>query len=158
MKKVIKFAVVILAVIAFNACKNAGKPEDVAEKFYKHLAKLEYDDAKAIGTEATGKMLDMMKSMTSVGGDEAKKQMEEAKKAEIKIENMKCDVKEDKAICTFKATVAGKEAKEEKLNLLKKDGKWLVDMKKEDSMGGGSTPPPAETTPADSTQAAPATK
>ncbi|MEI8204307.1 MAG: hypothetical protein WCH34_14890 [Bacteroidota bacterium] len=157
MKKVIKFAVLILAVIAFNSCSKSGKPEDVAEKFFKHLTKLEYDDAKAIGTEATGKMLDMMKSMTTMGGDEAKKQMEEAKKAEIKIENMKCDVKEDKALCTFKATVTGKDSKEEKLDLIKKDGKWLVDMKKEDSMGGGSTPP-AEA-PADSTATtAPAVK
>ncbi len=148
MKKVIKFAVLILAVVAFNACKNTGKPEDVAETFYKHLTKLEYDEAKAIGTEATGKMLDMMKSMTTMGGDEAKKQMEEAKKAEIKIEGMKCEVKEDKALCTFKATITGKDSKEEKLDLIKKDGKWLVDMKKEDSMGGGATTPE---TPADST-------
>jgi hypothetical protein len=136
MKNLLKLAVVAIMIVAFNACgSKSDTPEAVAEKFLNHLNKKEYADAKKLGTEQTGQMIDMMESFGAAGGN--------AEKKDVKIENMKCTTTDDKSACTYTA-----EGKEEKIELVKKDGKWLVDMKKE---GTGETPPaeaPADTTAA----------
>lgn len=122
MKNMFKLAIIAVIVVAINAC--GGKkdtPEAVAEKFLNHLNKKEYAEAKKLGTEQTGQMIDMMESFSTIGGATEEKK-------ESKIENLKCDTKEDKSTCTYTA-----DGKEEKIDLVKKDGKWLVDMKKEGS-------------------------
>jgi hypothetical protein len=136
MKNLLKLAVVAIIVVAINACgSKTDTPEAVAEKFLGHLNKKEYSEAKKLGTEQTGQMIDMMESFGSAGGDQEKK--------DVKIENMKCTPTDDKAACTYTS-----DGKEEKIELVKKDGKWLVDMKKE----GTSDTPPADV-PADTTAA-----
>jgi hypothetical protein len=126
MKNLLKLAVVAVIIFAINACgSKTDTPEAVAEKFLGHLNKKEYADAKKLGTEQTQQMIDMMESFGSVGGDQEKK--------DVKVENMKCTTDADKSSCTYTS-----EGKEEKIELVKKDGKWLVDMKKE---GTGETPP-----------------
>jgi hypothetical protein len=133
MKNLLKLAVVAVIIVAMNACgSKTDTPEAVAEKFLNHLNKKEYAEAKKLGTENTSQWVDMMESFSSIGGDQEQK--------EAKIENIKCDTKEDVSTCTYLS-----DGKEEKLNLVKKDGKWLVDMKKE----GTENPP--EDVPADST-------
>ncbi len=124
MKTLMKIAVIFAAVIAFNACKSGGgNPEDVAKKFLDHLNKKEYAEAKKLGTENTVQFISMIESFGgAMDGEEEK---------EVKVENMKCEVDGDKAHCTFTS-----DGKEDKLDLVKQEGKWLVDMKKEDPMGG----------------------
>ena len=132
MKKYVKFAVLAVAILAINACGGKKEsPEAVAEKFLNHLNKKEYAEAKKLGTEQTGQMIDMMESFSSIGGAETKK--------EAKIESLKCETKDDKSACTYTS-----DGKEEKVDLVKKDGKWLVDMKKEGT--GDQTTPPADST------------
>ena len=129
MKKLVNLTLVALAIVAFSSCKKSEGPEVVAEKFLQHLNKKEYAEAKALGTEETGKFLDMMKSLADMGG-----QTEEPK--DVKIENLKAEVNGDTAVVSY--TIDGKD---EKLPMVKKDGKWLVNMSKEDQMGGEATEP-----------------
>ena len=139
MKKLFSLVIVAIVIVAVSACGGKkNTPEAVAEKFLGHLNKKEYAEAKKLGTENTKQMLDMMESFS--GMDKDKK----AEVKDVKIENLKCETTDDKAKCTYTA-----EAKEETINLVKQDGNWLVDMKKE---GNGETPP--TTAPTDSTAAA----
>jgi len=123
MKNLFKLAVVLVALIVVGACSSSSSdPKDVAEKFLNHLNAKEYDKAKALGTESTVQMIEMMKSFSGMEG------VEESEPA--KIENLKCEIDADKATCTFT-----QKGEEDKIDLVKKDGKWLVDMKKENPMG-----------------------
>lgn len=121
MKKLINLVIVAFVIVAFAACGNKkNSPEAVAEKFLNHKNKKEYAEAKKLGTDNTKQMLEMLESFENMD-----KKAEPAK--EIKIENMKCEVKGDSAKCTF--TENGVEG--QPLDLVKKDGNWLVDMRKE---------------------------
>jgi len=115
MKKLFNLVVVLLAVLAFNACGDKNAPEAVAEKYLQHIAKKQWEEAKKLGTESTHQMVDMLSSF----GDDA-----EVK--ELTVTDMKCEVNDDAASCTFKSN-----GEEDKLDLVKVDGKWLVDQKKE---------------------------
>jgi hypothetical protein len=125
MKKLLKLTVVLTTIVAFAACSGSSdNPKDVAKEFLTHLNKKEYEKAKALGTENTVQMIEMIKSFSGMSEE---KEGEEPKK----IENLACEVDGDKAVCTY--NLEGEE--EDKLELVKKDGKWLVDMKKENPMG-----------------------
>lgn len=139
MKKLFSLVMAAIVVIAFASCGDKGNtPEAVATKYLNHLNKKEFDEAKKIATEETGQMLDMMKSFSGVGGA-----TEEVK--EIKIENLKCETTEEASVCKYTA-----DGKEDVLNLVKKEGKWLVDQKKE---GTGEETVPEDTTAVDTTAA-----
>lgn len=118
MKKLLSLAVIALAIITMNACKSSDAPDKVAEKFLTHINKKEFTDAKKLATPESAASIDMLESFSKMGGDQAAKAS--------KIENLKCKEDADKAACEY--TENG-EAK--KLDLVKKDGKWLVEMKKE---------------------------
>ncbi|MDD3876816.1 MAG: hypothetical protein PHT69_09355 [Bacteroidales bacterium] len=115
MKKIVlSLVVVFLAVLALNSCKDANSPEAIAEKYLTHMAKHEWEQAKALGTEDTQSMIAF------------KMDSEEGEGAEAKIEDMKCTVTEETAVCTCKLDGADRT-----LNLVKAEDKWLVDEKKE---------------------------
>jgi len=118
MKKVLYFT--LLAVIGaaiLSSCKSEeNTPEAVAEKYVVALNEKKWDEAKSLGTEQTGKMVDMMKSFSFADGQASKVK---------EFKDFVADVTDDKAVVRYQA-----DGKEEKLNLIKKDGKWLVDMKK----------------------------
>jgi len=118
MKNLFKLAIIAIAVISFNACKNSDAPDKVADKFLNHLNKKEYAEAKKLATTESAASIDMVESFSKMGGEQAVK--------EVKIEGLKCKEEGEKAACDY--TENG-EAK--KLDLVKKDGKWLVEMKKE---------------------------
>lgn len=109
MKKI--FSVLAAAVIAFafTSCGgDANTPEKVAEKFVQHVAKGEIDEAKKLATEDVQGTLDLMK-----GGEKSGK--------EVKIEDMKCDTKENDSKCTFK-----KDGVADEVELKKVDGNWKI--------------------------------
>jgi len=117
MKKLVSFAVIAMAVITMNACKNSDTPDKVAEKFLNHINKKEFAEAKKLATPESSASIDMLERFSQMGGDQPK---------ETKIEDMKCTEDGDKAVCEYK-----EDGEEKKLDLVKKDGKWLVEMKKE---------------------------
>lgn len=131
MKKI--FSVLAAAVIAFafTSCGGgADTPEKVAEKFLQHIAKSEFKDAKELATGDAVKTIETLESfasMSEMGGEKP-----EAK--EVKIENMKCDTKEDAAACTY--TQDGKDGN---IDLKKVDGAWKVSSFPKETTGGEET-------------------
>jgi|GEM_PF-3211196 len=98
---------------------NFSRPEDAAESFLQHMDNKEYADAKKLATEESASAIDQVASFdTGVKKDKEK----------AKIEDMNCNVNGDRASCTYK-----KNGSDSKIDLVKKDGKWLVDFKKESS-------------------------
>lgn len=116
--------VLSLAVAALLAACGGGAsdtPSQVAEKYLTALNKQDFDAAKKYGTEKTAQMLDMMAPMMKMMGDAAKQE------SGFKILGEK--VEGEKATVTYRSE--GKDA-DEALTLVQKDGKWLVDMAKEE--------------------------
>ena len=110
------------------ACGGGGDmtPTQVAEKYLTHLKKMEFDDAKKYGTEKTGAMLDLMSGMASM--------MPKSESTGFKI--LSEAIEGEKATVTYRGE--GSEA-DEVVTLVKQDGKWLVDMSKEEGAGDAGT-------------------
>lgn len=115
MKKIFSILVVAVVAFAFTSCGGSDTPEKVAEKFLNHVAKNEFKDAKALATDDAAKTIETLESLSSMGGDD-KKELKD-----VKIEDMKCETKEDVSNCTYK-----KDGKEGTIDLTKVDGKWKV--------------------------------
>lgn len=114
------FVLALCTAVLLTACGGgASTPSDVASKFLGHTNKMEFKEAKKYATKATGEVLDM------IGGMAAMMPKEDPKS--FKIVSEKIDG--DKATVTYRTD--GKE-EDETLNLVKEDGKWLVNMSKED--------------------------
>ncbi len=131
MKKII-LSITAFVLIAFTIASCGGKndPKDVALNYLNALKSLDYEGAKKFSTPETGKMLDMLSSFSSMMPDSMK---EQAKKIKITIK----EAKEEGDKCVVKFVSSDKPEAEEVINMVKKDGKWLVNMGKDDMQGGG---------------------
>lgn len=114
----------LAAILLITACGGGRDmtPTQVAEKYLTHLNKMEFKEAKAYGTEKTAGMLDLLAGMASM--------MPKNENTAFKVTGETIDG--DKATVTYRTD--GKDA-DESLTLVKQNGKWLVDMAKEDNMG-----------------------
>ncbi len=123
MKNFFKSIAVLFAVIFMTSCGGGNEPQAVAEDFLKALGKQDYEKAKELSTEKTIQMLTLIESVAKM----AKANGEDIDTKKVPdFEMGKCDIDGDKAVCHYTS-----EGKEEKLNLVKVDGKWKVDMNKE---------------------------
>ncbi len=131
MKKII-LSITAFILIAFTiaSCGSKNDPKEVALNYLNALKSLDYEGAKKFSTPETGKMLDMLSSFSSMMPDSMK---EQAKKIKIEIK----EAKEDGDKCVVKFVSSDKPEAEEVLNMVKKDGKWLVNMGKDDMQGAG---------------------
>ena len=146
MKKGINlFTLGLIIIVLFAQCKTAGggakvnmkKPESVALIFTQHLAKLDVEAAKELGTEDTKKVLDFLSMAISMSGEEELKKMKE--EAAVNSQNLKkadCTVTGDEAKCKVCCDPEGKAMEDNELLLKKQGGKWLVHISKEDMMKG----------------------
>ncbi|HRD53773.1 MAG TPA: DUF4878 domain-containing protein [Flavobacteriales bacterium] len=118
------FLLALATTVILAACGGGGDmtPSQVAEKYLAHLNKMEFKEAKAYGTEKTAGMLDLLSGMAAM--------MPKTDNVSSKITGETIDG--DKATVTYRTD--GKDA-DETLTLIKQDGKWLVDMAKEEGMG-----------------------
>lgn len=116
-----KFSFSILIALFAVAC-GAGtpSPSEVAEKFLIHTNKMEFAEAKQYSSKETSEMLDMLAGFASQMGEQ-----EPAKPFKITGET----IDGDKATVSFRSE--GDEL-DERINLIKVDGKWLVNVSKED--------------------------
>lgn len=127
MRKIISVALALCAMILVSSCgKNSNDPKEVVKNFTKALAEQDYDEAVKYCTEETKPMLEFAKMAT--------KEMSEEDKAEAKknAETYKFTVVED-SIGEEKGWVKAsiKEGQDpEVYNVVKKDGKWLVEQTK----------------------------
>jgi len=132
-----KFALLIAFILlsaflmsaVFSSCKtqakNENKPAAVATKFMRHLRLFEFEEARKLSTEATGKMLDMFIVMLEL----SKKNGKDAglEKKDVDIEVVKTAIDGKNAVVTYK----NEEGQEHQIELVKVKGKWLVNFKKE---------------------------
>ncbi|HNZ41711.1 MAG TPA: DUF4878 domain-containing protein [Bacteroidales bacterium] len=121
-------ATVILVVFPLSCKTTSGKenkPAAVAVKFLKHLRAFEFDEARKLGTESTGKMLDMFSMMLELSKEKGKDPSKDKKDVNINVVKTAIDGKN--AVVTYK----DENGKEQQLDLVKVKGKWLVNMKKE---------------------------
>lgn len=124
MKKVL---LIFLSAAFLAACSGGpgDTPEAVAEKFLNHMQKLEFSQAKDLGTEDTKELLSLLESFA--GGMSA----DDIPDAPA-IEYVNCNEDGDKADCTYCCDENGAEAD---VQLRKVGGKWLVHMSKEEAFG-----------------------
>ncbi len=125
MKKILfSLAFVAFAAMAIVSCGGKSDPKSVAISFLEARNKMDYKTAKKYGTPETGKMLEMLESFSSMVPDSVKNLSKNSKvviKGEPKIEGDKCTLVATNTIG---------------VTLVKKDGKWLVNMSKDDNGGG----------------------
>jgi hypothetical protein len=111
------------------ACKTskakANSPEAVATKFLKHLAAYEFDECRKLGNDNTGKMIDMLQVLVEMSKEKGNDSILIAKERTITIVKTAVDGKV--AVVTY----LDESGIEQKLDMVKEEGKWLVDMKKE---------------------------
>ncbi|MBK7763456.1 MAG: DUF4878 domain-containing protein [Bacteroidetes bacterium] len=148
-------SIIGISVIAFSisSCKSKSNPKDVATNFLNALVKLDYEGAKQYGTPETGKMMDMLSSFSGLMPDSIKSKAKETK-VEIK------GFKEDGDHCEVTYTNSDKPNQVQTLDLIKVDGKWLVNASKDDNSyepqnpepdtSAYAEPPIEETVPTDS--------
>ena len=115
MKNLFKLAVVALVAISMNACKNAETADKVAEKFLTSIEKKDFAAAKALATPESQAIFDMKFSKDNAKGGK-----------EGVIAGIKCKETDTTATCDYT-----KDGDPNTLNLSKRGGKWMVDVKKE---------------------------
>lgn len=103
--------IVLVAVLGLTACSSG--PTDVAKNFSENLAQGKVDEAKKYATESTGKLLDMA---SGFGGIKVK--------PNFKFDAIKDSIVGDKAWVFFK----DENGEQQTVELVKVDGKWLVDV------------------------------
>ena len=156
MKKAMILAALCAAVLAgcgekyessggYASGKAAETPETVARKFLEAMATADLDAARKYMCADTAKDFDasMEEEKKKRGEVEFTKRLEkEKKKAKEKSKGVKIEKKDvkidgDKATVTFTASKEGEKRKDDeiKLNLVKEDGEWKVDMSAEKKEG-----------------------
>ncbi len=105
----------ILALGLLFSCSSSG-PKNAASSFLDNLSKGKVDEAKKYATEATGQMLDMA---SAFGGIEVNPDFE--------FTFLRDSVVDNSAWVYF----ADQDGKEDEIELVKVDGKWLVHMESE---------------------------
>ncbi len=128
MKKLFySLSAVVFAALFMVSC-NKNNPKDVADKWLTSFYHMDYEEAKKVSTDETKGLVNTFQELTRSLADSSKQEM---KKIQVTIK----DVKEegDKATVTY--TTSEEDAKEQKLAMIKKDGKWLVEFSKNDMMG-----------------------
>lgn len=110
--------VYLLFAIFFIGCGSGSSdmesPEKVAENYLNYVNNKEFDKAKELCTEKTREFLEKFESLG---------EMEEgAGPGKSIIEDIKCLVEGDKAVCTFTS-----DGEPQEMLLVKIDGKWMVD-------------------------------
>lgn len=132
MRKLV-FGLSMMASLLLVSCSGGG-PEGTVEQFVKHTSKGEFEEAKKYGTESTNGLLSMAQQFAGAQAAEMKE-----KNKDVKVEIVTSDIKDSIATVKYKVTgVADPSNDEKEIKLVKQDGEWKVDMKKEGM--GGDTP------------------
>lgn len=117
---------IFLLLILMSSCsifQKKNTPEYVTKQFLTNFQKLEFDEASKYGTENTKMMIAFFKNIMGMMPAD-KRDSIQIPKANVEIK--KCIVYGNTAKCAYIAN-----DKLDTLDLLKVDGKWLVDLKKE---------------------------
>lgn len=126
MKRLIPALVIAcMAAITLAGC-SSNSPKPVAEKFLVSFWHMDYKGAKPYADSATIQLIEMLETMSTNMPDSDK---QNAKKVVVTVKDEKM-INDSSAVVTYTTS----EIKEEKtLRLVKKNGKWLVNLTKNDS-------------------------
>ena len=141
-KALFSLTLALFAVIGLVGC-DSNSPEAAADKFMTGLLHYDYEAAKSVSTEETKKMVDLMAQFSAMMPDSMKK---EAKKIKVNIKDSKEEG--ETAVVTY---TTSEDPAEKKMNLVKQDGKWLVQYTKMDEGNGTESMPPADEVPTSDT-------
>jgi len=136
-RKLTVFFVAIL-MMGIAAC-NKNNPEAVAEQFLSGFYHMEYEKARQVSTEETKQLVNLMEQFAIQYPDSVK---QNAKKKKIDLVEVKEDG--DNAVATY--TVSDEPGVQQKLKLVKQNGKWLVSHSKEDNIEDAEEEPMEENT------------
>jgi hypothetical protein len=124
MKKVLLFFV---AAAFLTSCGVDKKdPKAVTEAFVMAFANQEWDKAKEFSTKESAEVIDGIKGMMAMAPKDEKAE-------EVKIKNIECKEDGDKCNCQVEFET-GAEKLGSSYDLVKVDGNWLVDFKKDTGM------------------------
>jgi hypothetical protein len=133
-KLLLSLAATVVLTLPLASC-NSNSPKASADKFMTGLLHYDYEAAKSVSTEETKKMIDLMAQFSAMMPDSMK---QAAKKVKVNIKDSKEEG--DKATVTY---TTSEDPTEKKMNLVKQNGKWLVQYSKMDE--GQGADPAAET-------------
>lgn len=140
MIKTLKFTLVAaLAIVVLWACNSGEAPKVVAEKFLKAYTAHDYAAAKELCTEDGKKVVETIEGM-SLG------LTQKTSPAEFEITSE--EVNGDNATVGYKMKETGAE---NKISLVKQDGKWMVAVTKDQLPAGKQEEPTVDTTAVDTT-------
>ncbi len=125
-KAIVSFCVLLICVFPLTGCKQKGARE-VATQWLNGLYHYDYDAAKQVSTDTTKIFISTFQQLASMVPDSAKKQL---KKVTVAVKDVKEDG--DRAIAVY--TLSDLPDKEQTLNLVKRDGRWLVQFSKVDQL------------------------
>ncbi len=137
--------IVSLLLVGATAC-NKNNPEAVAKQFLNGFYKMEYEKARQVSTEQTVQLVNLMEQFSIQYPDSVK---QNAKKKSIEI----VEVKEEGDNATVTYIVSDEPGEQQKLKLVKQNGKWLVSHSKQDDIEDMDEEEPLEEQPAESTPA-----
>ncbi|MBK5286085.1 MAG: DUF4878 domain-containing protein [Bacteroidia bacterium] len=119
----LKYYFILLSPLLIIGCSE-NSPKIVAKNFLTASARMDYDAAKKFATPATAKLLDMLSAAGDLTPDSIKKKMESS--FEIVKEYKRNDTL---AIVLYHLKNSDTD---QTLNVVKRDGKWLVNVSKEE--------------------------
>jgi hypothetical protein len=117
-----KLILPLLTLVLMSACGGESGKEhvNVAREFNKKLYDQDYDGAKALATDASASMIDMIASFAKMGESMAG----ETEKKPFEFKVLRDSLSDDgNRAWVF---IEGEEGAEEKIELSKVDGKWKV--------------------------------
>lgn len=129
-KLLLSFTAIVVFALGITGC-NSNSPKASADKFLTGLLHYDYESAKSVSTEETKKMIDLMAQFSAMMPDSIK---QAAKKTTVNIKD--ANEEGEKATVTY---TTSDDPQEKKLNLVKQNGKWLVQYSKMDQMDEGET-------------------
>jgi hypothetical protein len=132
MKKIILSVAIIATAFLVSCGGGSSDPKAVAKSYLEAQQKADYTTAKKYCTEETKNFLDMISTLGSTVPDSIKKA---AANAKFTYQDAKIDG--DKATVGY--SVSDKPG-DQTLNLVKKDGKWLVAQSKDTNAPEGAMP------------------
>ncbi len=123
MKKITTLlAIILVSFVFFTSCKKEKSPEEVVERFFIHLNNKDFKEAKKLGTENTVKVIEFFETVSSIGTSF----VDDEELYPSMPENLNCEVEKNKAVCIFI-----KNGLSDRVYLVKKDDKWLIDLRLE---------------------------
>ena len=127
MRKFLGTLLAILLVQSLLTGCSSSAPKEVAQNWLTSFYRMDFDAAKKLSTEDAKKMLATFEILTPDQTDSFKKEL---KKVTVKVKNVRV-LGDSVAVATYVMTDVPD--KEERLNLVKQSGKWLVQYSKSDN-------------------------